>query len=136
MSPLALDVSIARVCLAAVKACRGLQVSADEKKAARMVTNFFQRMRKEAHLSVTVPSGFAADKETRDTIEKGLAALTLKPEPALLPEDTIDVLLEILAELARGKPLNADQSDQLLGHLHGFRDYTESDPVPDLVLDG
>jgi hypothetical protein len=119
-SPLEVDLALARVDLAALRARRGLEVDERAQAAAGLLKHHYARKLHAAQNPVpSISKTLVPDEQTRQALEKGLATMA-EAEAQLGPADEKLVvrLVDLLSTLAEGRPYEPNDAKELHLLLH------------------
>lgn len=119
-SPLAVDLALARVDLAALRARRGQELDERAQDAAGLLKQHYSRKLQRATSPVPVISEtLVPDEETRQALRKGLASIAKgEPEFAKADEELVNRLIELLSALAQPGRFEPEHAKELHSLLH------------------
>lgn len=117
-SPLALDLALNRMGLAAIKTKSSKALTDEERIAATQLAEYYKKQLETTGVNPGVSSKLVPEEETRTLLEKTLATL----RPVRAPAEECDTallrdLVELLSELGHRGRLGAQEADQLLSDL-------------------
>jgi len=119
-SPLQVDLALAKVGLAALRARRGQEVDEQSRAAAGLLKEHYSRRIQAAKNPVSVISAdLVPDEQTRQALQKGLASMA-RAEAQLGQEDEerLGHLIELLSTLADAGRCEPDDAKEIHSLLH------------------
>jgi hypothetical protein len=127
-TPLAVDLAIAEVNLAALRARRGIQPDEDALTSVRLLRDFASRELNDAtDEEPVIPEKMVEDKETREVLQRGLASMS-RHKPSL-DEDRAQLMRQLVALLSTIAETAKCTSDQAI-ELHRLLRSLEPKPAP------
>ncbi|MBI4717043.1 MAG: hypothetical protein HY763_04505 [Planctomycetes bacterium] len=134
LSPLALDVAISRVCIAAIKSKCGVSTTGSERAAATVLKEHLSRRRESEDTSIAFPETFLPDASERALLERTLADLSVGRQAPAVPPAVMDRVLAALDKLCEGSNLSEVEADELVSQLHRLGAYSECEEMPEVTV--